>query len=121
GTGAEVVLVNKSIILSGGWNAGFTAQGGTSTIDGGAARRGITVNAGITVAANHFTILNGSTNSQGGGIYNSGTLTLSNSIVSGNASPLGGGGGIYTTGTLTVLNSAIYSNQVAGGGGGIYN
>src|SRR5207253_2016465 len=43
GTGTEVVLINKNITLSGGWNAGFTAQSGTSAIDGGAARRGISI------------------------------------------------------------------------------
>src|SRR6185369_4001389 len=39
-TGAQVALINKSITLSGGWNAAFTTQGGMSTLDGQGARRG---------------------------------------------------------------------------------
>ena len=34
GAGDQVVLLNKSVTLSGGWNAGFTTQNGASTIDG---------------------------------------------------------------------------------------
>jgi hypothetical protein len=45
GTGSQVVLVDESVTLEGGWNAGFTARSGMSTIDGE------TVRAGIWVAA----------------------------------------------------------------------
>jgi hypothetical protein len=41
GTG-EVVLINKSINLQGGWDAAFTSQTGMSTIDGQVIWRGIT-------------------------------------------------------------------------------
>jgi len=34
GSGAEVVLLDKSANLSGGWNSTFTIQNGMSTIDG---------------------------------------------------------------------------------------
>ncbi|MCI0477464.1 MAG: hypothetical protein L0Y55_14555, partial [Anaerolineales bacterium] len=43
GTGDQVVLLNKSATLSGGWNSAFTAQTGMSTIDGERVRRGISV------------------------------------------------------------------------------
>src|SRR4030095_7281755 len=33
GSGNEVVLIDKDISLSGGWDASFTAQSGISTID----------------------------------------------------------------------------------------
>ena len=42
GTGDEVVLLNKNATLSGGWNSGFTAQSGASTLDGQGARRAST-------------------------------------------------------------------------------
>ncbi len=34
GTGEQIVLLNKSVTLAGGWDAGFATQAGTSTIDG---------------------------------------------------------------------------------------
>ena len=34
GAGEQVVLLDKSVILSGGWDASFTSQSGASTIDG---------------------------------------------------------------------------------------
>ncbi len=43
GSGNEVVLIDKNVTLSGGWNASFTTQNGTSTIDGQGAQRGITI------------------------------------------------------------------------------
>ena len=46
GAGDQVVLLDKSATLSGGWDTGFTMQNGVSIIDGERARRGITVNSG---------------------------------------------------------------------------
>jgi len=118
-TGNEVVLLYKSAVLSGGWNAGFTSQNGMSTIDGQGARRGMSVgvvNRGVTVSVERFIVENG----YNGGIYNSGTLTLNNSIVSNNQSSLGGG--IYNDGTLTLNNSIVSNNTAtASNGGGIGN
>jgi hypothetical protein len=34
GTGSQVVLVNKDILLSGGWNGAFTSRTGFTTLDG---------------------------------------------------------------------------------------
>jgi hypothetical protein len=124
-TGTEVVSINKSITLSGGWNVNFTAQSGLSTIDGQGSRRGITIT-GTTVAIDHFVIQNGFHANQGGGIRNDGsTLTLSDSRVSGNVSQ-GTGGGIQNYGTLTINNTSITGNHAGdpcctggGGGGGI--
>ena len=48
-TGDEVVLVDKSVVLSGGWNREFTAQTGRSTLDGNVARRGILIVDGLDV------------------------------------------------------------------------
>ena len=122
GTGSDVVLLNKSAILSGGWDETFTTQSGMSTIDGQAARRGITVNGGVTTTLERFVVQNSGNNSiNGGGIYSQGTLTLNNSIIIGNTSGFngggGGGGGISNVGTVTVNNSTISGNF----GGGISN
>ncbi|MCQ3937288.1 MAG: hypothetical protein DPW18_09600 [Chloroflexi bacterium] len=122
-SGNEVVLINKSITLSGGWDETFTTQEGRSTIDGGGVRRGIAINTAVTVTVEYFTIQNGFHRNQGGGIYNySGTLTLNNSIVSGNVSEWMGGG-VYNSGTLTINNTTISGNSggnpcCSGGGGG---
>ncbi len=120
GTGTEVVLISKSVSLSGGWNASFTTQSGTSTIDGQNAHVG--VSAASTVTLDRFTIENGQ-GDFGGGIYNSGnvTITVSSSLIQNNSVTYSGGG-IYNnnSGTLTLNNTTI-SNNLATYGGGISN
>ncbi len=149
GTGSEVVLINKSITLSGSWDSNFTTQSGVSVIDGQGLRRGITIPYGtaVTVVIEQFTIQNGSTSdgggilnntgndltindttitgntvtNYGGGIINSGNLILNNSTVSGNIA-LGSssrGGGVYS-GNITLNNSTISNNSSGWLGGGIY-
>lgn len=127
GSGNEVVLINKRVALSGGWDENFSAQDGTSIIDGQGARRGLTTSVfGIPVVVDRFTILNGFDNAQGGGgIYNYGTLILNNSIVSGNVSG-NQGGGILNGGRLTLNNTAVSGNRAGtlssgSTGGGIQN
>src|SRR6185503_13285055 len=74
GTSSAVVLINKDIALSGGWDANFTTQSGMSTIDGEAARRGITVNGGVTTTLQRFVLQNSGNDSiNGGGLRNEGT------------------------------------------------
>jgi PKD domain-containing protein len=128
-TGSEVVLIDKDITLSGGWDAGFVSQDGMATIDGEAVRRGITVNNGA-VTLEHLTIQNGFESTRlsgGGGIFNDqGNVTVTNSTLIGNTSnsEFGGGGGIYNNGTLILNNSAVIGNHAngqEGGGAGIYN
>jgi hypothetical protein len=151
GTGSEaVVSITRSIALSGGWDAAFTEQNGTSIIDGEDARRGIVVNSGVTAFIEQFTISRGEwdgaagisnngiltlfectvknnndigdSNSEGGGIRNgdSGTLFLFNSTVSDNQS--GSGAGIFNTeGKVVITNSTISGNSARGTGGGINN
>jgi hypothetical protein len=110
------ILIDKSIVLTGGWDASFSTQSGTSTIDGEGARRGITTTSN-SVVIDSFTIQNGFHATQGGGIHNSGALTLSNSIVTGNVSHWMGGG-IYSTGTMTINNTSISANSTGNGGSG---
>jgi hypothetical protein len=87
GAGDQVVLLDRNAVLSGGWDAGFTTQSGSSTIDGQGARRGITVNYDITAVIERFTVQNGRPVDYyhtGGGIRNDGNLTLNKSTVSNN-------------------------------------
>ncbi|MBL8058613.1 MAG: hypothetical protein JNK29_18060, partial [Anaerolineales bacterium] len=44
--GDQVVLLDRSASLSGGWDEAFTARIGLATIDGQSARRGMTVGVG---------------------------------------------------------------------------
>jgi uncharacterized repeat protein (TIGR01451 family) len=111
GAGSEVVLINKNITLSGGWDASFASQSGMSTIDGGGARRGVTMVSGVVATVSHFVIQGGSSD-YGGGLYNAGTLTINFSDIRNNQ-----GGGIYTIGGLTLNNSSVVNNA---GKGGIY-
>jgi hypothetical protein len=129
GTGTEVVLIDKSITLSGGWDASFSSQSGNSTIDGEDTRRGVTINSGGTAFIDHFIIQHGyqTGGNGGGGIFNSGVLTLTNSSVTSNYGK-NGGGGISNEGTLTADHIIVTKNQMGtpghsggAGGGGIYN
>ena len=145
----QVVLLDQSVTLSGGWDAGFATQNGTSVVDGGNARGGITVWYNVpAVTIDRFTLRNGTTNrgggirvysgsmvaisnstfsnsqAEGGGIANEGTMTLTSSTVSNNGATGGGGGGIINFGNLTVTNSIVSGNSGTHafyGGGGIYN
>jgi uncharacterized repeat protein (TIGR01451 family) len=122
----EVVLIDKDITLSGGWDASFGVQDGTSTVDGEESRRGIVVNNGVTAVIGRFTVQNGASTNRGGGIYNNGgTLTLDNSTVTGNAVNRSViqvfGGGIYSSSTLTMTSCTVSGNATTYSGGGIYH
>ncbi|MGE5374957.1 MAG: M4 family metallopeptidase, partial [Bacteroidota bacterium] len=128
----QVVWINKSILLSGGWNAGFTTQSGVSTVDGEGIRRGINVfdnNVSPTVTIERFTVQNGYDFLGGGGVGNSGTLTIDQSSIVGNkvgdicCTSGGGGAGISNSGTLLIKNTTISNNTIIGGynGSAIYN
>jgi hypothetical protein len=122
GSGSQVVLINKSITLSGGWDEAFETQIDRSTIDGEGARRGITINADTTIVVEYFTIQNGFHISRGGGIDNLGNLILNYTIINNNIS-LQNAGGIFNQGSLTINNGIINSNSAVnfmyGSGGGI--
>jgi hypothetical protein len=120
GTGDEVVLLDKSVTLSGGWDAGFVIQSGTSTVEGEGSRRGITVNSGVTAVVEGFTVQNGFSD-YGGGIHISGTLTLNHSTVSGNTGGSSGGGINNDHGTLALNHSTVSGNTGGSSGGGINN
>ena len=120
GSGTEVVLVDREIMLLGGWDETFSAQTGLSTVDGEQARRGITISGGVTAIIDHFAIQHGNA-SDGAGIYNQGILNLTSSTVSNNITT-GWGGGIfiYYGASMSLSGSLITGNQ-AWVGGGILN
>jgi Zn-dependent metalloprotease len=113
GTDTEVVLIDESITLSGGWNTTFTTQSGQSTIDGQGARGAVRVNSGVTATIERMVMQNGNGGSAAG-IFNLGMLTINSSAISNND-----GTGIYNyfMGTVVVINSTIDNNT----GGGILN
>ncbi|MBK9924361.1 MAG: M4 family metallopeptidase [Anaerolineales bacterium] len=116
GTGTEVVLINKNVSISGGWNASFAAQTGMSIFDGQSARRGVTLNSGVTANIERSKVQN----SYYVGIFNDGgALTLNSSIVSGTKDASGSGFGIRNqSGSTLTLNTSIISDN---SGHGIYN
>jgi hypothetical protein len=120
GSGTEVVLINKSVNISGGWNTGFTAQNGQSTIDGQGTRRGVTVNNGAVATMQRFMVQNGNANFGGGLFIDVGaTLTINDSMISDNMADWGGGGIFINInaplnnqgGTLTLNNSIVSDNK----------
>ncbi len=119
GTGNEVVLLDNSATLAGGWDASFTTQSGMSTIDGEGVRRGVTVDFGF-VTIERFVMQNGFGFS-GGGIFTStnGNLTLNDSTLSNNNA--GNGGGLIVVGPTVLNNSTIIGNEASSSGGGIWN
>lgn len=120
GTGEQVVLVDESVALDGGWDSGFTSIIGSSTIDGEDARRGVLVASGVTALIAGFTVERGmrptASPTDGGGISNFGDLVVLNSVVR-----LSQGGGIVNYAELTLLSSTVHGNTstISSAGGGI--
>ena len=140
-----VVEINKNITLSGGWNETFSAQNGSSVIDGQNYGAGFSINypygsSPLVVTLDNFVIQNSGTGiglsynpivtlnkitisgnglgSDGGGIYmTSGTLTINNSTITNNKAGTSGGGIYKGSGSLTILNSTIANNSSSSGGG----
>ena len=112
GPGGQVVLINKNVKLSGGWNSAFITRTSLSTIDGQGMRGGVKVDSGVTAVIERFTVRNGLT----GGVHNLGILTINNSTVTSNTASANGSG-IFNEGTLTLNSSRVSNNN----GVGIYN
>ena len=115
----NVLIIEKNLTLSGGWNAAFTSQTGASTIDGANTNNGILILSG-TVAVENFIVEN-STSFNGGAIYMvNGMLTLKKSTLRNNVATSNGAGIFVDGGTVNVINSTISGNRASGAGGGIY-
>lgn len=127
GSSNPAFTINKSITLSGGWNAAFTAQSGRSTLDGQLARRVMEISGSINVILENLEIMNGywTESGSGGGIYvYQAHLTLQNCDIHHN---VGGqqshGAGITNQGTLLIISSTIRDNSNGENsfGGGIFS
>jgi hypothetical protein len=84
------------------------------------------VNNGVSATFDGFTIANGFTLEDGGGIYNDGgTVNVTNGLTIANSATSGDGGGIYNEGgTVNVTNGTFSNNRTfffEGKGGGISN
>ena len=112
GSGNEVILIDKNITISGGWDASFVTQTGMSIMNGETARRGVTISSGTVTSLDHLTIQNGNKTGGGGGIFNDGTLMLTNTLIADNIWGVGEGGGIFNTpiGVITLNNTTITRN-----------
>ncbi|HNE67937.1 MAG TPA: choice-of-anchor Q domain-containing protein, partial [Anaerolineales bacterium] len=115
----NVVIINKNLKLSGGWNSGFTTQTGASVIDGANANNGILAVSG-TVNVENFVVKN-SKSYNGGAVYIvNGSFTLTRSTLMNNVATQHGAGIFLDNGTLNVVNSTVTGNKATSGGGGIY-
>ena len=108
GTGSEVVLIDKDVSLSGGWDSSFNTQSGNSTIDGEGSRAGINIDWWITVNITHFNV-------QRGAIVNSGTVSLEHCTIRDNTAPYSNRVAVYNgLGSMTLDNCTVTENDVSG-------
>lgn len=146
---AEVASISFPLTLSGGWEAGFTAQtGGPSLIDGENQRRGLTIAADAPTRLEALTIQNGAANEgagiradanspltlvnvqlltntavlTGGGLHALGSVSVSAGRLENNQciDAYCAGGGLYTAGSLTVTSTQFISNTARSRGGGAF-
>ncbi|MBI5962993.1 MAG: M4 family metallopeptidase, partial [Chloroflexi bacterium] len=115
----NVVIINKDITLSGGWNTSFTSQNGASTIDGANTKNGILVISGTVIVENF--IVQNSTSSNSGAIYIvNGNFTLRKSTLRNNVATSSGAGIFIDNGIINIINSTISGNTASWSGGAIY-
>jgi hypothetical protein len=95
---------------------------GLVTVSGNNAVEVFDVNSGAIATFSGLTISDGSTSTDGGGIFNDGTLAVVDCAIAENSAV--SGGGIFNIGILTITGSTIANNAVAGplgSGGGIFD
>jgi uncharacterized repeat protein (TIGR01451 family) len=137
GSSEEVVLINKDVNISGGWDQDFNQQEGHSIINGELARRGITISLSVTSNLDRFIIEKGEgeailiytfsavrmdnfiVRKNRGRIYIMGNVEINDSLVMEN---WGGGIRIDSSGRLVLNNSSVYRNiSIGNSGAGIDN
>jgi hypothetical protein len=118
---SEVVNINVSAVVSGGWNAAFSAQSGLTTIDGELARTGVRISGDVEVEIDRLLVTNGATDGYGGGISIEGAIVrITNTTVSGN-SAFAGGGLLVSRAELLFEDSVVKDNTASALAGGILN
>ena len=127
GSGMEVVSINKSLTLKGGYNSDFSTLNVNtyaSILDGQNNRRVISIDSSsLTVTLNGLYIIRGNnSSSSGGGVRDyvgNNTLTIQNCQIYQNVANISGGGVFISDGsTATLTANEIYSNTSQGGDGG---
>ncbi len=116
-TTAEVVRLQKSLTLSGGWDPAFTVQDRETVLDGEGARRVVSIWF-VSPTLDHLTIARGA-DTEGAGIYvPGGSVRVVASVVRDNVAS-GDGGGLCTGGWNVVIDierSAFVHNTAARAG-----
>lgn len=83
--GMAVVLLDKNVNLSGGWDLDFVSHDSLSIIDAQYERRGMIISANVTTSIEKVDITHGVGQSSGGGggimIGNNATVTLTDSVI----------------------------------------
>jgi uncharacterized repeat protein (TIGR01451 family) len=113
GAFTEVLVITRSVVLS-GQGAGLTSINGNSS-------RVISVTAGVQLTLNGLTVRNGSGVAEGSGIFNAGALTVIDSTIADNTADFGGG--LYNAAGATAIltDTLVTENRVTNFGAGIYN
>ena len=126
GVQVEVVLVNRSVTVRGGytttnWHARYPITQPT-TLDGEGARWVVNIQGDVTPTLEGLQLTDGAGLVHGGGIYALGAHpVISGCQIFGNAAPGRGGGGIYLEAShnARVINNDIFGNTATNNGGGI--
>ena len=128
GAGSNVVFIDKSLTLEGGYTTAWTISDPVNNptyLDGEVSRRVIYITGTVPVTVTGFHLINGSASDDGGGLYAyAATVTLANNWIYSNTAQGGYGGGVYVWGVgsteLTLTNNVIAANQADSGGDGLY-
>ena len=126
-TDSQVLLLTKSITLTGGYDSGDWAalpdsQNNRTILDGEDSAQVVRITGVVSPVIEGFEIRNGSA-SEGAGIYNAaGGPIIRNNQIYDNTGDGGNstGAGIYDLGSATIENNAIHHNTAGATGGGIH-
>ncbi len=127
-TAEQVVLINKSVVLQGGWDGGaigrpkINMDANPTYLDGEYSRRVMQITNPAAPTLRGLTILAGYTNSSGGGIYidsSGGGALIEHSHLNNNSATSYGGGVYVASGTLTIRDSELLENTTVYGGGAV--
>lgn len=114
---AQVLLVDRDLTFSGGWNPAFSVQGSASTIDAEHERTAVWINSGVTVSFDRVDVRNGWEFYPG--IFNHGHLTMTSSSVYGNdkggIDSSGGGAASLSLHEVSVRDNGYTGIRVSGG------
>jgi parallel beta-helix repeat protein len=126
GTGNEVVNVNETVTIRGGYSTNNFSdppdpEANPTVIDGEGQRGGIFVwGDSVTATLESLQVTNGTTSGRGGGIQarEGGVIISACQVFSNTAAIEGGGIHVYnTSGSVQLLNNQIFDNVASDGGG----